>query len=75
MIREFEAQQTEERRSLRRRRVVPEGHLRCPEKTYQDLLSWLERLSTEQVASVQRPMLAFPLPEATSQGIDRMRPT
>ena len=32
--------------------IVPEGHLRSPEKTYQDLMSWLERLSTGQVASV-----------------------
>jgi hypothetical protein len=38
-------------------------------------MSWLERLSTGQVAIVERPTLAFPLPEATSQGIDRMRPT
>ena len=54
---------------------MSEGHLRSPEKTYQDLLGWLERLSTGQVASVERPTLAFMLPEATSQGIDRMRPT
>jgi hypothetical protein len=38
-------------------------------------MSRLERLSTGQVASVERPTLAFPLPEATSQGIDRMRET
>jgi len=38
-------------------------------------MSWLDRLSTGQVASVERPTLAFPLPEATSQGIDRMKPT
>jgi hypothetical protein len=37
-------------------------------------MGWLERLSTGQVASVERPTLAFTLPEATSQGIDRMRP-
>jgi hypothetical protein len=35
----------------------------------------LERLGTGQVASVERPTLAFTLPEATSQGIHRMRPT
>jgi hypothetical protein len=61
VIRELEAQHKEARRSLRRRW---EGHLRSPEKTYQDLMSWLERLSTGQVASVERPTLAFPLPEA-----------
>jgi hypothetical protein len=38
-------------------------------------MSWLERLSTGQVASVERPTLAFPVPEATSQGIDRMDAT
>lgn len=52
--------------------IVSEGHLRSPEKTYQDLMGWLERLSTGQVASVERPTPAFMLPEATSQGIDRM---
>jgi hypothetical protein len=48
--------------------IVPEGHLRSREKTYQDLMGWLERLSTKQVASVKRPTLAFTRPEATSQG-------
>jgi hypothetical protein len=36
------------------------------------IMSWLERLRTGQVASIERPTLAFPLPEATSQRIDRM---
>jgi hypothetical protein len=36
-------------------------------------MSWLERLSTGQVASVESPTLAFPLPEAASQGIDTTR--
>ncbi len=34
----------------------------------------LERLSTGQVASMDRPTLAFTLPEATSQGSDSIRP-
>jgi hypothetical protein len=35
-------------------------------------MGWLEHLSTGQVAGVERPTLAFTLPGATSQGIDRM---
>jgi hypothetical protein len=37
--------------------MVPEGHLRSPQKMYQDLMSWLERLSTGQVASVESPVI------------------
>jgi hypothetical protein len=31
-------------------------------------MGWLQRLSTGQVASVERPTLVFTLPEATSVG-------
>ena len=34
-------------------------------------MSWLERLSTSQVESVEGPTLAFPLPEATSPEISK----
>ena len=76
VIRELEAQHKEARRRCAVDGIVPEGHyLRSPEKTNQDFMGWLKRLSTGQVASVERPTLASTLPEATSQGIDRMRPT
>jgi len=46
VIRELEARHKEARRSLRRRPDHVRGPPRSPEKTYQDLMGWLERLST-----------------------------
>jgi hypothetical protein len=43
--------------------VVPEGHLLSPERAYDDLLAWLERLRAGNVMAVERPVLAFGLPE------------
>ena len=56
VIRELEAQHKEACRSLRRRRDRARGSLTLPEKTSQDLMSWLERLNTGQVASVEHPI-------------------
>ena len=75
VIRELEAEHKEARRSPRRRRDRARGPPTLPRETYQDLMGWLERLSTGQIASVKRPTLAFTPLEATSQEIDRMRPT
>jgi len=74
VIRELEAPHKEARRSLRRRRDRARGPPTLPREDIPGS-PCPERLSTWQVASVERPTLAFPLPEATSQGIDRMRPT
>ncbi len=42
---------------------VPEGHLRSPERAYQDLMAWLERLSGGGAADASRPPITFELPE------------
>jgi hypothetical protein len=72
VIRALEAQHTEARRSRRRRRDRARGPPTRPrERTSQDRISGLARLSTGQVASVGRPTRAFPPPEAPSQGSRR----
>ena len=52
--------------------IVPEGHLRSQEKAYQDLMTWLERLSVGDVVAAERQPLAFTLPEAPDT-LDRRR--
>ncbi len=43
--------------------VVPEGHLRTPAQAYQDLMAWLERLHTGDLAVITRPRITVPLPD------------
>jgi hypothetical protein len=75
VIRELEAQHKEARRSLRRRRDRVRGPPTLPREDVPGSHGVARTSQHRQVASVERPRLAFTLPEATSQGIDRMRPT
>ena len=43
--------------------VVPEGHLRSPAQAHQDLMAWLERLYTGDLAVITRPKITIPLPD------------
>jgi Hypothetical methyltransferase/Probable Zinc-ribbon domain/Helicase conserved C-terminal domain len=43
--------------------IVPEGHLRTPAQAYQDLMAWLERLYTGDLAVITRPRITIPLPD------------
>ncbi|WPB79521.1 zinc-ribbon domain-containing protein [Archangium violaceum] len=51
--------------------VVPEGHLRTPEQAYQDVMNWLSRLDTGEVAEVVRTPLVVPLPVAGPVEMER----
>ena len=43
--------------------VVPEGHLRSPAQAHQDLMAWLERLYTGELAVITRSKITIPLPD------------
>jgi hypothetical protein len=53
--------------------VVPEGHLRSPERAYQDLMAWLERLATGGVAEIDRPPLALTIADQSDSGQQERR--
>jgi len=53
--------------------VVPEGHLRSPEKAYQDLMRWLEQLAAGHVADVERSVVDFTLPDPTDSSLEKRR--
>jgi hypothetical protein len=53
--------------------VVPEGHLRSPERAYQDLMAWLHRLTGGQVVDVERPSLGFTFPNTDTMEKRRAR--
>lgn len=53
--------------------VVPEGHLRSPAQTYQDVIAWLERLETGQVEVITRPKIIIPLPDNPVEVQQRQR--
>jgi hypothetical protein len=41
--------------------VVPTGNLRTPAQAQQDIMDWLTRLETGQVAEIRRPVIKIPL--------------
>jgi hypothetical protein len=51
--------------------VVPEGHLRTSAQAYQDVMGWLERLTTGQVEVIERPRIMVPLPQNDSGEVER----
>jgi hypothetical protein len=51
--------------------VVPEGHLRTPAQAYQDIMAWLERLDTGQMAVITRPKIVVPLPQNDPADVER----
>jgi hypothetical protein len=53
--------------------VVPEGHLRTPAQAYQDVMAWLERLDTGEVAVITRPRIVVPLPAVDPNDVRRRR--
>jgi superfamily II DNA or RNA helicase len=53
--------------------VVPEGHLRTPAQAYQDVMAWLERLETGEMAIITRPRIVIPLPDKGPEDVERRR--
>ena len=53
--------------------VVPEGHLRTPAQAYQDVMAWLERLDTGEMAVITRPRIVVPLPDQGPVDVERRR--
>ncbi len=53
--------------------VVHEGHLRTPAQAYQDVIAWLERLETGEMAVITRPRIVVPLPEKGPEDGQRRR--
>jgi len=53
--------------------VVPEGHLRTPAQAYDDLMAWLERLTTGDLAVIARPKIVVPLPDSDQVDVERRR--
>ncbi|HMC67074.1 MAG TPA: DEAD/DEAH box helicase family protein [Gemmataceae bacterium] len=53
--------------------IVPEGHLRTPAQAYQDVMAWLERLETGELAIVTRPQIVVPLPATDPADVQRRR--
>jgi hypothetical protein len=53
--------------------VVPEGHLRTPAQAYQDVMAWLERLETGELAVITRPRIVVPLPDQGPADLKRRR--
>jgi hypothetical protein len=53
--------------------VVPEGQLRTPAQAYQDVIAWLERLDTGEMAVITRPRIVVPLPDQGPADVERRR--
>jgi hypothetical protein len=53
--------------------VVPEGHLRTAAQAYQDVMAWLERLDTGEMAVITRPRIVVPLPDTDPADVKRRR--
>jgi hypothetical protein len=53
--------------------VVPEGHLWTPAQAYQDVIAWLERLETGEMAVISRPWVVVPLPDKGPEDVGRRR--
>ena len=51
--------------------IVPEGHLRTSAQAYQDVMGWLERLTTGKVEVIERPRIVVPLPQGDSGEVER----
>lgn len=51
--------------------IVPEGHLRTSAQAYQDVMGWLERLTTGKVEVIERPRIVMPLPQDDSGEVER----
>jgi hypothetical protein len=51
--------------------IVPEGHLRTSAQAYQDVMGWLERLTTGKVEVIERPRIVVPLPQSDSGEVER----
>jgi hypothetical protein len=50
---------------------VPEGHLRSAAQAYQDVMGWLERLTTGRVEVIERPRILVPLPQEDGAEVER----
>ena len=53
--------------------VVPEGNLRTPAQAQQDIMDWLTRLETGNLAEVRRPVIKIPLSGEPSEVQRRIR--
>lgn len=51
--------------------VVPEGHLRTSAQAYQDVMGWLDRLTTGQVEVIERARIVVPLSQEDSGEVER----
>lgn len=51
--------------------VVPEGHLRTSAQAYQDVMGWLDRLTTGRVEVIERPRIVVPLPQDDGGEVER----
>lgn len=51
--------------------VVPEGHLRTSAQAYQDVMGWLDRLTTGRVEVIERPRILVPLPQDDGAEVER----
>jgi superfamily II DNA or RNA helicase len=53
--------------------IVPEGHLRTAAQAYQDVMAWLERLETGEMAVITRPRIVVPLADKGPEDVERRR--
>ena len=51
--------------------VVPEGHLRTSAQAYQDVMGWLDRLTTGRVEVIERARIVVPLPQDDGSEVER----
>lgn len=51
--------------------VVPEGHLRTSAQAYQDVMGWLDRLTTGRVEVIERARIVVPLPQDDGEEVER----
>lgn len=51
--------------------IVPEGHLRSAAQAYQDVMGWLERLTTGRVEVIERLRILVPLPQDDGVEVER----
>jgi hypothetical protein len=51
--------------------IVPEGHLRTSAQAYQDVMGWLERLTTGRVEVIERPRIVVPLSQDDGAEVER----
>jgi len=51
--------------------VVPEGHLRTSAQAYQDVMGWLDRLTTGRVEVIERARIVVPLSQDDGAEVER----